>query len=943
MLVEFADLCIKQFSKKRSLAEQANRDKPMDDRIPDLVSAQQKTSISTSEKSINDVFPVKYIAQLKQQSFRNNLVKENIDYKEITELAEPIWKFYKLARYQLPDKDRVENISWRIMSMRSINLQFQDSMNQNKSDNSNNFTNSFMDIPMSDLEMMSDSNQTMHHNNPMMNNNTVNNSIFSSSQNSQFHNDNSNTHVTNNEDTVVASGRTNSNNSNLKNDPLFSSFIKTPVLNGLDVDGLSFSPFKTETTPGNLKKLMKTPELSGIANPNINNQKKVINNCTGSFSLDNNSLSNHLSNLRSFKKNAYDFNFQYDLDSMGFENSSVTQSNINHFPDSSSSFSSSSNTINKQSLNSSLFPTYGSAVGPSTMLENTGSFEIIGTSGNHIINNGDKITNLGVQNSYNKNTNMNQPTTNINPHNMFNINYNSKFSGSYNNSRSNSNKQPSFSNEHMEFDTHIDNNELNNIKKIFEFNPIPSSANLRDNSHDAALSLPASNVLDHNIHGSSVRHSMSDILAISQSRHNRFSQLNLGNNHLNNSALSGPMSIASPAGKLTPRISGLLPNMTSFSASSSSTSLNSIPSSGNIFDTNPSTTTTSYFSDAEQNVTGSTASNLNSTAKLRKKYTSTSTIASAKSKNPKRNSVSSSSKTGISSSNSSSKPVNNNRKSESEPRKKRNSSSSMANPNIECSNCHTKTTPLWRKTPTGLPLCNACGLFLKLHGIVRPLSLKTDVIKKRQRLGSSKKSNNSSTSPAANGNNSSNSNSRVSVNSTSQKNNNAGSNDKKKKTVSTDSKKPEKKTKDFKKMNNLTISNNNNENKKKKNSSININTEKNANDLKEMNGIDLPTDFMTNSFELYGSDSDNLVNSINENTFADMESLSNNIVLSSNSNSIANISNSNVSNYYQDDNSEDNNNNNNITSTTNNDSNNNNSQETNSNNNQNWEWLLKFK
>ncbi|AAS53884.2 AFR513Cp [Eremothecium gossypii ATCC 10895] len=54
-------------------------------------------------------------------------------------------------------------------------------------------------------------------------------------------------------------------------------------------------------------------------------------------------------------------------------------------------------------------------------------------------------------------------------------------------------------------------------------------------------------------------------------------------------------------------------------------------------------------------------------------------------------------------------------------------------PDTKCSNCMTKTTPLWRRGPQGDPLCNACGLFLKLHGVVRPLSLKTDVIKKRQR------------------------------------------------------------------------------------------------------------------------------------------------------------------------------------------------------------------
>ena len=52
-----------------------------------------------------------------------------------------------------------------------------------------------------------------------------------------------------------------------------------------------------------------------------------------------------------------------------------------------------------------------------------------------------------------------------------------------------------------------------------------------------------------------------------------------------------------------------------------------------------------------------------------------------------------------------------------------------------CTNCLTQTTPLWRRNPEGHPLCNACGLFLKLHGVVRPLSLKTDVIKKRNRGG----------------------------------------------------------------------------------------------------------------------------------------------------------------------------------------------------------------
>ncbi|KAI9903581.1 hypothetical protein N3K66_000110 [Trichothecium roseum] len=59
--------------------------------------------------------------------------------------------------------------------------------------------------------------------------------------------------------------------------------------------------------------------------------------------------------------------------------------------------------------------------------------------------------------------------------------------------------------------------------------------------------------------------------------------------------------------------------------------------------------------------------------------------------------------------------------------------SGSSDPPTTCTNCFTQTTPLWRRNPDGQPLCNACGLFLKLHGVVRPLSLKTDVIKKRNR------------------------------------------------------------------------------------------------------------------------------------------------------------------------------------------------------------------
>lgn len=58
-------------------------------------------------------------------------------------------------------------------------------------------------------------------------------------------------------------------------------------------------------------------------------------------------------------------------------------------------------------------------------------------------------------------------------------------------------------------------------------------------------------------------------------------------------------------------------------------------------------------------------------------------------------------------------------------------------PQPVCQNCQTSTTPLWRRDELGSVLCNACGLFLKLHGRPRPISLKTDVIKSRNRVKNS--------------------------------------------------------------------------------------------------------------------------------------------------------------------------------------------------------------
>ncbi|XP_031560719.1 GATA-binding factor 2-like isoform X7 [Actinia tenebrosa] len=58
-----------------------------------------------------------------------------------------------------------------------------------------------------------------------------------------------------------------------------------------------------------------------------------------------------------------------------------------------------------------------------------------------------------------------------------------------------------------------------------------------------------------------------------------------------------------------------------------------------------------------------------------------------------------------------------------------------------CANCHTTQTTLWRRNQNGDPVCNACGLYWKLHAVNRPLSMKKDGIQTRNRKVSSKSKN----------------------------------------------------------------------------------------------------------------------------------------------------------------------------------------------------------
>ena len=54
-------------------------------------------------------------------------------------------------------------------------------------------------------------------------------------------------------------------------------------------------------------------------------------------------------------------------------------------------------------------------------------------------------------------------------------------------------------------------------------------------------------------------------------------------------------------------------------------------------------------------------------------------------------------------------------------------------PSTTCANCNTSKTSLWRRNSQSQAVCNACGLYVKLHGKERPVQMRKDVIQSRKR------------------------------------------------------------------------------------------------------------------------------------------------------------------------------------------------------------------
>ena len=63
----------------------------------------------------------------------------------------------------------------------------------------------------------------------------------------------------------------------------------------------------------------------------------------------------------------------------------------------------------------------------------------------------------------------------------------------------------------------------------------------------------------------------------------------------------------------------------------------------------------------------------------------------------------------------------------------KNANNNQQQKDLSCTNCGTTTTTIWRRNMRGEMVCNACGLYFKLHGVNRPHTMRRDTIHTRRR------------------------------------------------------------------------------------------------------------------------------------------------------------------------------------------------------------------
>lgn len=75
------------------------------------------------------------------------------------------------------------------------------------------------------------------------------------------------------------------------------------------------------------------------------------------------------------------------------------------------------------------------------------------------------------------------------------------------------------------------------------------------------------------------------------------------------------------------------------------------------------------------------------------------------------------------------------------PKNANNNPTNQQQKDLSCTNCGTTTTTIWRRNLRGEMVCNACGLYYKLHGVNRPHTMRRDTIHTRRRRPKGDKSN----------------------------------------------------------------------------------------------------------------------------------------------------------------------------------------------------------